>query len=30
MVTGQRIREARKKANLTQTELADIIGVKAA
>ena len=30
MVAGQRLKEARKKANLTQVELADIIGVKAA
>ena len=30
MVAGQRLREARKKANLTQEELANIIGVKAA
>ena len=30
MVAGQRLREARKKANLTQVELANIIGVKAA
>ena len=30
MVAGQRLREARKKVNLTQEELANIIGVKAA
>ena len=30
MVAGQRLREARKKANLTQEQLANIIGVKAA
>ena len=30
MVSGQRLREARKRANLTQQELASIIGVKAA
>ena len=30
MVAGQRLKEARKKANLTQVELANIIGVKAA
>ena len=30
MVAGQRLRKARKKANLTQEELANIIGVKAA
>ncbi len=30
MVAGQRLRDARKKANLTQAELANIIGVKAA
>lgn len=30
MVAGQRLREARKKANLTQEQLAKIIGVKAA
>ena len=30
MVAGQRLREARKKVNLTQAELANIIGVKAA
>ena len=30
MVFGQRLREARKKLNLTQAELAQIIGVKAA
>ena len=30
MVAGQRLKEARKKVNLTQEELANIIGVKAA
>ncbi len=30
MVAGQRLREARKKVNLTQEQLANIIGVKAA
>lgn len=30
MVAGQRLRKARKEANLTQEELANIIGVKAA
>lgn len=30
MVAGQRLKEARKNANLTQVELANIIGVKAA
>lgn len=30
MVSGQKLREARKRANLTQQELATIIGVKAA
>lgn len=30
MVAGQRLKEARKKVNLTQEELAKIIGVKAA
>ena len=30
MVSGQRLREARKRANLTQQELASILGVKAA
>lgn len=30
MVAGQRLKEARRKANLTQVELANIIGVKAA
>lgn len=30
MVAGQRLREARKKVNLTQQELADMLGIKAA